>query len=952
MLQYAPKDEENIEDESESTDDEAEPVVTVDEVEIEQVKDDKSFSARVERIAIQAEHVYNTQGNRKDTLFFKIVLAGNVRVVSHVLDKLQEKEKTDVVNWLLMKGKKQKATQMSKRDTMMLHAMQVVMYLIFAFVSVILSPVFYMIHSFTTEMFSKSKHRLAANISLPLAFAAFSKDEDMMKFFLTKGVNIKTSDLDRNTVFHYIADLSSESAERALEIFDCLIKFINDRDVVKLLIGKRRNSAGLTALEYTSKYGSPQLLTKMLSYPGLMQHTAFEAGKTDISFGQTETEEDKNDKPVEAITKLEYVDVTMYEQGDFTTLSTLLNLLSDRELTEMSEEDLGLFNRMAFVGKWISLKTKQMSLGVLGFHVGDIIVTAFLLILLMNGLGSDPFKATERNFQLQVMLEEIKAAGQNSSYIFKEEALEYIFTNVRNEMQRQFLAKKFHDQEQELFDKATAKYPEVDKFYNSSFEEFQARLNITPPEVIDRLFDTAKTMPGLRNERNLFATWQYLHEIIVAYSNQLFAFNPQLTHVIIGIDNREFVVGELKEFFDNFTMTIDGIYIQPSAAFDFWEFQSIFCVSKMYFDEDNVKDPAEYDPPMIPPTSNVYTTSCGYQALMIMANKQCENLAPEDVYEIISGYGFQQGAFDINDAEQVFQIIVALGWLYIFLDVVERLAFTYTCVANHRSAREMVLSVLSKKVPGSYTRKQINMITYFAFIGRFIVLDNALYMSQAYSWTQEFVKEYANFFLVIGLVFRFVMHIHALRLLPGIGHFVITTFIMGTNLIHFSAVYGAVVFIFSIIFHILIEDPECPVKKHDGFESISDSMFSIFKLTFGHGEFDAYYTTTPVMLTYTLYTIIVGLLLMNLIIAIMSTTAENIMTDPWKETTWRVEWLDEALSVEFTKCLVLRPFQRWLATGYWSHKKAGFEVIEIDKEKKDYRIFIEVFYCRALEKDT
>ena len=264
----------------------------------------------------------------------------------------------------------------------------------------------------------------------------------------------------------------------------------------------------------------------------------------------------------------------------------------------------------------------------------------------------------------------------------------------------------------------------------------------------------------------------------------------------------------------------------------------------------------------------------------------------------------------------------------------------------------MILSALSKKVPGSYTRKQINMVTYIAFISRFIVISNVNYLSKAYDWTPDTVKEYGNFFLVIGLVFRFVMHIHALRLFPGIGHFVITTFMMGTNLLHFSAVYCAVVFIFAIIFHILIEDPTCPLKKYDGFESIVSSMFSIFKLTFGHGEFDAYYTTEAVMLTYTLYTVIVGLLLMNLIIAIMSTTATDIMTEPWKETIWRNEWLDEALSVEFTFYLVSRPFKRWLSSGYWSHKKAGFQVIMVDKEKKDYRIFIEVFRCRALEKDN
>ena len=32
-----------------------------------------------------------------------------------------------------------------------------------------------------------------------------------------------------------------------------------------------------------------------------------------------------------------------------------------------------------------------------------------------------------------------------------------------------------------------------------------------------------------------------------------------------------------------------------------------------------------------------------------------------------------------------------------------------------------------------------------------------------------------SYFIISGLVFRFLMHIHAMRLLPNLGHFVITT---------------------------------------------------------------------------------------------------------------------------------------------------------------------------------
>lgn len=212
-------EQDDTDDETETTDEEFELPVEIEEVKVEPVLDNIQFTARIARVAKQAEFVHNEQGNRRETLFYKIVLAGNVRVTSHVLDLLEAKEKTDVINWLLMKGKRHRLLEIPIKNKIVLKTMQVVWFLLLAFISFICSPIFYMIHSFTTGIFSQQKHRLAANIQLPLAFAAFSKDEDMMKYFLSKGVNIKTSDREGNTVFHYIADLSSESTNRAMEIF-------------------------------------------------------------------------------------------------------------------------------------------------------------------------------------------------------------------------------------------------------------------------------------------------------------------------------------------------------------------------------------------------------------------------------------------------------------------------------------------------------------------------------------------------------------------------------------------------------------------------------------------------------------------------------------------------------------------------------------------------------------
>ena len=83
---------------------------------------------------------------------------------------------------------------------------------------------------------------------------------------------------------------------------------------------------------------------------------------------------------------------------------------------------------------------------------------------------------------------------------------------------------------------------------------------------------------------------------------------------------------------------------------------------------------------------------------------------------------------------------------------------------------------------------------------------------------------------------------------------------------------------------------------------------------------------------------------------IFNTTATNLMTDPWKDTLWRVEWLDEALSVEYTFAVLALPFSRWFHCGHLSHKSAGYGVKrERGKSAYRYKVFIEVFQCPALK---
>ena len=287
-------------------------------------------------------------------------------------------------------------------------------------------------------------------------------------------------------------------------------------------------------------------------------------------------------------------------------------------------------------------------------------------------------------------------------------------------------------------------------------------------------------------------------------------------------------------------------------------------------------------------------------------------------------------------------IIIGISGLYLLLDLIERWIFLFRKVAHlDQPIRGILLATISTSFAGSYTKRQLNVLSCSCFVGFFFYA----YYKKMFDPddTLQQVEHHTNmnsYFIISALVFRFLMHIHAMRLLRGIGHFVITTYLMGTNLLHFTTIYAAVLFVFSIIFHFLMREPSCMAHKFHQFETLLESMFTTFQLGMGHGEVDVYSLSTPVKVTYILYTIICVLLLMNLIIAIMSTTATQIMTDPWKTAMWEMEWLKEALAAETTFQIMTAPLNRCLRPVLL--KSVGFSV---GKKKERGNVYIELFSC-------
>ncbi len=83
---------------------------------------------------------------------------------------------------------------------------------------------------------------------------------------------------------------------------------------------------------------------------------------------------------------------------------------------------------------------------------------------------------------------------------------------------------------------------------------------------------------------------------------------------------------------------------------------------------------------------------------------------------------------------------------------------------------------------------------------------------------------------------QFLHAIHALRLLPGIGFFVITTKKMAKHLVQFALVFVIVSLAFATIFHFVMRDKDCPALKVTGFTGLAESLFSTYQVALGQGD--------------------------------------------------------------------------------------------------------------------
>ncbi|NPA76251.1 MAG: hypothetical protein GXN93_00670 [Candidatus Diapherotrites archaeon] len=282
-------------------------------------------------------------------------------------------------------------------------------------------------------------------------------------------------------------------------------------------------------------------------------------------------------------------------------------------------------------------------------------------------------------------------------------------------------------------------------------------------------------------------------------------------------------------------------------------------------------------------------------------------------------------------------ILGSMAVLYLMLKI------GFLCVNyNFHAATPVgaVTPILSRRLPGSYTDRQLVtlMCVFFAFyvyterqlrllltnidmlssldgshVNRTTELVNGVLRKlDAAVEDQKRTESICTTLLIICLLLQFLHAIHALRLLPGIGFFVITTKKMAKHLVQFAIVFVIVSLAFATIFHFVMREKNCPALKMAGFTGLSESLFSTYQVALGQGEHQFTYNFNS-KLAYTTYTVITVLLLLNLIIAVMTTTAQQLNRLPWKHALCRFELWDEILGTEVTVLTLKSLLRRLMA---------------------------------------
>ena len=793
------------------------------------------------------QHVIDARDNyddirKKDTLFFKLVRGGNVSMVTQTLEYMTAHRLNDAMTWALSpdteyrpESPRQEPTR-STGYTQARRLLRVVVFAVLWIVSVIVTPVFYILHATSCTLVSGFVGRISHNPDLPLLFAVLSENADMVRLFLQYGVSPRCTDRHGNTVYHYLADISAEDPDKFKRCHLLMKEAVDDSQHSLLTdsLANKENDMGLSPLEFLVHRGSiavfihltreecclgrlnvavsfDQVTTQSAddrdAYLTCIRESLTRDGRKSVFVGQgSETAPYDGQNPIflsrKADTKFQVTqwvfDVTKYEQKDiYGKQSLLLNLLTARSVQSMKHEDVSALMTSRFLKAWLALKKKRFLWCIfLKYAIGLFIAASLVWGTIIEGA---------------------------------------------------FL---------------TNPYP---------------------------------LLPS------------YIHELTVS---MLRSQGSETINVTAELENCSLT-----------RISLGGRNI----------------------------------------------TGCEYDAVLRM-NNTCKFGAVEDLIKYtVTAYEKKayRNSLPVTKGEVVYRTTVCFAAAFLLVDLCQRTTFLVRNLFRKISLKAAVFGVLGQPMPGSPTDKILNFLLFSLLIYSYIrakacvaylaelvavtlmklaqvTADEAAPIIDEYIEQVNLILEMDSRLLCTCLLLCVVIALHAFRLIPKIGFFVLTSKKMGTHVLEFGIVYGFITVTFAVIFHFIMRDDQCPAKKMEGFESVAHSLFVVYTLSLG-GDADSVFVQTHnvnAKLAFAVYTVISIMLLLNLIIAVMTTTADDLNRPPWKEALCTVEVWDEILGVEAMLLTIEKPL---LSVIRWIRRTTGLDQSRLHQSRDD-KVLIPVTY--------
>ena len=250
------------------------------------------------------------------------------------------------------------------------------------------------------------------------------------------------------------------------------------------------------------------------------------------------------------------------------------------------------------------------------------------------------------------------------------------------------------------------------------------------PLVLNTMLDKAMEMDAFRSDHKEMDLWRNLPHVIHAFADSLFDKHGDLLRQLDTSENFNVLTQTVEDFYTNFTFN----QIRPIDTIRYEELLEVLCIPFHYFSSSDLKMVAG-----TPPPEKLYYSTCRFKALYDLGSAK-------DTYEKVTkliSYDHIYSVFDMLSF-----LVMLFSFLYIIVDLFERLVYIYTRVSSHTHVSDMILSLISKKFPGSYLRKQLNILTSFSIL---------IYYSLVIT-----TRNMVPFLLVIGMVFRLSMHIHSM----------------------------------------------------------------------------------------------------------------------------------------------------------------------------------------------